>query len=75
AREPRVLGAHLEGPFLDDGVRGAHDPAALRARDEAAVDALLEASAGLLRQVTLAPEHDAGIAALHRFTGAGVAFA
>jgi N-acetylglucosamine-6-phosphate deacetylase len=75
AREPRVLGAHLEGPFLDDGFRGAHDPAALRAPDATAVDALLEASAGQLRQVTLAPEHDAGFAALRRFTGAGVAVA
>lgn len=75
AREPRVLGAHLEGPFLDDGLRGAHDPTALRAPDAAAVDALLEASTGLLRQVTLAPEHDAGFAALRRFTGAGVAVA
>nr|WP_308797935.1 amidohydrolase family protein [Agromyces protaetiae] len=75
ARDPRVLGAHLEGPFLDDEFRGAHDPAALRAPDDAAVDALLEASAGTLRQVTLAPEHDRGFAALHRFTGAGVAVA
>ena len=27
ARDPRVLGAHLEGPFLDTEFRGAHDPA------------------------------------------------
>lgn len=75
ARDSRVLGAHLEGPFLDDGFRGAHNPAALRAPDEAAIDALLEASAGTLRQVTLAPEHDRGFAALRRLTEAGVAVA
>jgi N-acetylglucosamine-6-phosphate deacetylase len=75
ARDPRVLGAHLEGPFLEDAFRGAHDPAALRAPDDAAVDLLLEASAGTLRQITLAPEHDRGFAALRRFTGAGVAVA
>jgi N-acetylglucosamine-6-phosphate deacetylase len=75
ARDARVLGAHLEGPFLDNGFRGAHDPAALRAPDAAAIDTLLEASAGVLRQVTLAPEHDPGLAALRRFTGAGVAVA
>ena len=32
ASDPRVLGAHLEGPFLDHEFRGAHDPALLRAR-------------------------------------------
>lgn len=75
ARDPRVLGAHLEGPFLDESFRGAHDASVLRAPDDAAVDLLLEASAGTLRQVTLAPEHDRGFAALRRFTGAGVAVA
>ncbi|WP_396129947.1 N-acetylglucosamine-6-phosphate deacetylase [Agromyces aerolatus] len=75
ARDPRVLGAHLEGPFLDGEFRGAHDPAVLRAPDDAAVNMLLEASVGTLRQVTLAPEHDRGFAALRRFTDAGVAVA
>lgn len=75
ARDPRVLGAHLEGPFLDDEFRGAHDATVLRAPDDAAVDTLLEASGGTLRQVTLAPEHDRGFAALRRFTDADVAVA
>ena len=35
ARDPRVLGAHLEGPFLDTEFRGAHDPALLRPADAA----------------------------------------
>ncbi|WP_395246061.1 N-acetylglucosamine-6-phosphate deacetylase [Agromyces sp. MMS24-K17] len=73
--DPRVLGAHLEGPFLDDGFRGAHDPTALRTADAAAVDVLLEASAGTLRQVTIAPEHDGALDAIRRFTAAGVAVA
>lgn len=51
-----LLGAHLEGPFLSDGHRGAHDPRALRDPDRAAIDELLSAAAGSLRQVTLAPE-------------------
>ncbi|MFS0866139.1 N-acetylglucosamine-6-phosphate deacetylase [Microbacterium sp. 179-B 1A2 NHS] len=72
ARDPRVLGAHLEGPFLDTEFRGAHDPAVLRAPDAAAVTALLEAAAGTLVQLTLAPEHDGAVDAIRRFVDAGV---
>jgi N-acetylglucosamine-6-phosphate deacetylase len=50
----RVIGAHLEGPFLSPERPGAHDPSALLAPDLAALDALLEA--GPVSQVTLAPE-------------------
>lgn len=72
AREPRVLGAHLEGPFLDTEFRGAHDPTALRAADAGAVATLLDAAAGTLVQVTIAPEHEGAIAAIRRFADAGV---
>jgi N-acetylglucosamine-6-phosphate deacetylase len=50
----RVIGAHLEGPFLSPERPGAHDPAALLAPDLAALEELL--GAGLVSQVTLAPE-------------------
>jgi len=75
ASDPRVLGAHLEGPFLDHEFRGAHDPALLRTADPAAVELLLEASAGTLRQVTIAPEHAGAPEAIARFVDAGVAVA
>ncbi|WP_448810854.1 N-acetylglucosamine-6-phosphate deacetylase [Agromyces bauzanensis] len=75
ASDPLLLGAHLEGPFLDHEFRGAHDPAELRHADAASVDRLLEASSGCLRQVTLAPEHPGAADAIARFTGAGVAVA
>lgn len=75
ASDPRVLGAHLEGPFLDHEFRGAHDPALLRTADPAAVELLLEASAGSLRQVTIAPEHTGAAEAIARFVDAGVAVA
>ncbi len=51
---PRLIGAHLEGPFISPGRPGAHDPGAIRAPDPAALAALLEA--GPVSQVTLAPE-------------------
>jgi N-acetylglucosamine-6-phosphate deacetylase len=51
---PRVIGAHLEGPFLSPERPGAHDSAALREPDLAALEQLL--GAGPVSQVTLAPE-------------------
>lgn len=72
ARDPRLLGSHLEGPFLDHEFRGAHDPSLLRTADAASVDRLLEAAGGTLRQVTLAPEHNGAADAIARFTGADV---
>ncbi|SIN95138.1 N-acetylglucosamine-6-phosphate deacetylase [Agromyces cerinus] len=71
-RDPRVLGSHLEGPFLDTEFRGAHDPSLLRDADEASVDLLLEAAAGTLRQITIAPEHDGALDAISRFVAADV---
>lgn len=75
ASDPRVLGAHLEGPFLDHEFRGAHDPAQLRAPDAASVERLLEAANGCLRQITIAPEHPGARDAITRLTDAGVAVA
>ncbi|HEU5222392.1 MAG TPA: N-acetylglucosamine-6-phosphate deacetylase [Candidatus Lumbricidophila sp.] len=72
ARDLRLLGAHLEGPFLDNEFRGAHDPALLRTADPATLDALLAASGGWLRQVTLAPELPEATAAISRLVSAGV---
>jgi N-acetylglucosamine-6-phosphate deacetylase len=75
AADPLVLGAHLEGPFLARERRGAHNPDFLRDPDAAAVDGLLDAAAGTLRQVTLAPELPGGLDAVARFTGSGVVVA
>lgn len=75
ASDARVLGAHLEGPFLDTEFRGAHDPELLRTADADTVERLLAASAGTLRQVTIAPEHDGAAEAIRRFVDAGVAVA
>lgn len=74
-RDPLVLGAHLEGPFLAPGRRGAHDPRHLVAPSPEAVDALLAAAPGVLRQVTVAPELPGGLEAIERIVSAGVVVA
>ncbi|TMD14458.1 MAG: N-acetylglucosamine-6-phosphate deacetylase [Chloroflexi bacterium] len=64
----RVLGAHLEGPFLNPAFRGAHDPQALVLPTPANVDLLLSAPP---RMMTLAPELPDGLQAVARLWAAG----
>ncbi len=52
---PGVLGIHLEGPFLSEQKKGAHDASKFRTLDEDAVDLLSSLRRGKTL-VTLAPE-------------------
>ncbi|GIG30338.1 N-acetylglucosamine-6-phosphate deacetylase [Cellulomonas marina] len=70
--DPLVLGSHLEGPWLSPERHGAHEVRHLRAPLAEDVDALLDAAAGTLRQVTLAPELPGAAAAVDRLVRAGV---
>ena len=56
-----VQGFHLEGPFISpqNGYRGAHLASAVRPTDLDATNRLLDATGGLTKIVTLAPECDA----------------
>jgi N-acetylglucosamine-6-phosphate deacetylase len=51
---PRILGVHLEGPFLAPGKLGTHPPSARRDPDPELLERLLDG--GRVRLVTLAPE-------------------
>jgi len=68
----RVLGVHLEGPFIAARRRGAHNPAWIISPDRQTVGTLLAAGSGLVRVVTLAPEIDGAIAAIKQLADAGV---
>jgi N-acetylglucosamine-6-phosphate deacetylase len=52
----RLLGVHLEGPFLSPIRKGAHDPSLLRPPDSAELSALCQAAPGRVRLITAAPE-------------------
>ncbi|MGM1017487.1 MAG: N-acetylglucosamine-6-phosphate deacetylase [Actinomycetota bacterium] len=70
-----ILGSHLEGPFLDPGHNGAHEPTLLRHPAPEDVERLLTAGRGTVRQVTIAPELPGGIDAVRRIVASGAAAA
>jgi N-acetylglucosamine-6-phosphate deacetylase len=69
----RIVGVHLEGPFLASSRRGSHNAAFLRDPTDQALEFLLDAAApGTLRLMTLAPECPGALDAVRRLTAAGV---
>lgn len=71
----RLAGLHLEGPWLSRARRGAHSPDLLRAPTAQEVEALLDAGAGAVRMVTLAPEVPGALDAVRQLVDSGVAVA
>lgn len=64
-----VLGAHLEGPFVNPGKLGAQPPFAVPPTPELVAEVL---AAGIVRVVTLAPELEHAVTAARRLAAAGV---
>lgn len=73
ADDPLILGSHLEGPFLAPDQRGAHNPAFLIEPQPQAVEDLIGAARGTLRQLTLAPELPGAMEAIDVLVETGVA--
>jgi N-acetylglucosamine-6-phosphate deacetylase len=67
---PRILGAHLEGPFLSPDRPGTHPLEHLRAPEVALLDRLLDV--GPVTQMTLAPELPRADALVDRLRERGV---
>jgi N-acetylglucosamine-6-phosphate deacetylase len=68
---PRVIGVHLEGPFLSPERPGMHPVEFLRSPDVALLDRLLDA--GQVTEMTLAPELPGADALIRRLRERGVA--
>lgn len=71
----RVLGVHLEGPFINPEAAGAHDAAHIRPPSVDDLDALWEASGGGIKLLTLAPEMPGALDLLHAAKRYGIAVA
>ena len=67
---PRVIGVHLEGPFLSPLRLGAHPIAARREPDPALLGRLLDA--GPVSEMTLAPERDGALELIDILNARGV---
>ncbi len=70
-RGARVLGMHLESPYINLAQKGALDPANIRLPNDGSVDALLKYS-DVLRIFVLAPELPGAIELTHQLTALGV---
>ena len=68
---PRTPGAHLEGPYFADSMRGAQDPAHLREPTDGSVDELLE-HATMIRMMSYAPELPGAVRLTERLVDAGI---
>ena len=69
-----IPGLHVEGPFLSDEpiYHGAHPVDALRPANEEDARRLVDAGAGLVRILTLAPERDEGFKTTRWLSGEGI---
>jgi N-acetylglucosamine-6-phosphate deacetylase len=68
----RLLGLHVEGPFLNPKRRGGIPLDTIYPASDSAIEGLLEACDGHLRMMTIAPEMDGHLDAIRRLERAGV---
>src|SRR5688572_15397578 len=70
-----ILGAHLEGPWINPARAGAQDPAGIRPPDVAEARRLVEIGRGVVRLVALAPEMPKAGQLIRELVGRGVTVA
>jgi N-acetylglucosamine-6-phosphate deacetylase len=71
----KLIGIHLEGPYLSREKCGAHDPAILRTPDLDEIGDLIDHGDGTIIMVTIAPELPNAIAAIEMMVDRGVVVA
>ncbi|AZA13307.1 N-acetylglucosamine-6-phosphate deacetylase [Corynebacterium choanae] len=69
---PHLLGIHPEGPFLDPGHKGAHPLQELKDPLPEYLHQLIDAAAGTMVQITLAPEKTGGMEAVTTLRSHGI---
>lgn len=67
-----ILGIHFEGPYLDMKYKGAQPPEAIAQATISEFKKYQEAARGMIRYITLAPEHDTGFELTRYLTKNGV---
>ncbi|ADD45831.1 N-acetylglucosamine-6-phosphate deacetylase [Stackebrandtia nassauensis] len=67
-----LAGIHFEGPYLAESRCGAQNPEALRDPDIRELDKLVEAGAGTVRMMTIAPERPGAMEAIEWLSVHGV---
>jgi len=68
----RVLGLHLEGPYLSSGRRGAHDATCLRKPHEEEIKSLVHKGEGVIKRITIAPELPGALEAIEYLAQNGI---
>lgn len=71
-RGPQIIGAHLEGPFINPLFKGAQPEQHLLDPDAALIDEILHALGDQPGMVTLAPELPHGLEAAEKFRRQGI---
>jgi N-acetylglucosamine-6-phosphate deacetylase len=73
----RVVGIHLEGPYISevDGYRGAHPLASVRDPDWGEFQSLQDAADGRIALITLAPERPGALGFIEKVVQSGVVVA
>ena len=68
----RILGVHMEGPYLNPSRAGAQRPDALKVYSQGQLNHYLTAAGGLLKIMGLAPEVPGGMELIDDLVGAGI---
>jgi N-acetylglucosamine-6-phosphate deacetylase len=71
----RVLGSHLEGPFLSAARCGAQNAAHMRTPDSGMLERLRAAAGRALRMITIAPELRGALQMIETLRGSGIVVA
>jgi len=71
----RILGIHLEGPFLNPRRAGAQSRESMRLPSLDEIEALQRASGGMVRMITVAPELPGALDCIAALHGRGIAVA